>query len=188
MLLPPDEQILRASLIAPAAGKPFATRPPAGEAVLPFPEYLAGLQVIRASAACLVRNAAGDVLVVRPTYKQHWELPGGAIEPGESPQAAAARETAEETGRRVRLGPLRCLEYQSRNARSADSLLHFLFEGVVDRPGDDTFVFPEEEIGEVCYRPLAEAEHLLGPVVGRRLRAGAGAAGSGSFVYYESAP
>jgi 8-oxo-dGTP diphosphatase len=31
-------------------------------------------------------------------WKQAWELPGGSLEEGETPQAAALRELAEETG------------------------------------------------------------------------------------------
>jgi len=34
-----------------------------------------------------------------------WEFPGGKIEPGETPQAAAARECLEETGLAVEVGP-----------------------------------------------------------------------------------
>jgi mutator protein MutT len=34
-----------------------------------------------------------------------WEFPGGKIEPGETPQAAAARECLEETGFEVEVGP-----------------------------------------------------------------------------------
>lgn len=55
----------------------------------------------RASALCLQN---GQILCLR--YRQHdgsefWGVPGGAIEPGESPLQAALRETEEETGYRV---------------------------------------------------------------------------------------
>src|SRR4051794_235689 len=35
-----------------------------------------------------------------------WELPGGKLEPGESPEACVAREIREELGLAVRVGPL----------------------------------------------------------------------------------
>ena len=37
-----------------------------------------------------------------------WEIPGGAVDPGESPEATAVREAYEETGWEV-TGPVRCL-------------------------------------------------------------------------------
>ena len=48
----------------------------------------------------VVRNARGEVLLVRHSYQEPgvWMLPGGGIRPGESPVAAATREAAEETG------------------------------------------------------------------------------------------
>ena len=47
------------------------------------------------------------VLLVRETDPavsgvQWWALPGGGVEPGEDPRAAAVREVAEETGYRTR--------------------------------------------------------------------------------------
>ncbi len=52
----------------------------------------------RLSAVTLiVRNAAGEVLLVRHTYGSLlWTLPGGGIRLGEEPIAAARREFAEE--------------------------------------------------------------------------------------------
>ena len=52
--------------------------------------------------AAVVRNAADEVLVHRRADDGTWSLPGGAIEPGETPAAAAVREVREETGLEVR--------------------------------------------------------------------------------------
>ena len=48
-------------------------------------------------AVVLARHPRGVVLVYS-VYRKVWELPGGLIDPGETPRQAAAREFAEETG------------------------------------------------------------------------------------------
>jgi ADP-ribose pyrophosphatase YjhB (NUDIX family) len=50
-------------------------------------------------AHVLATDTEGRVLVVRTTYLgPGWMLPGGRVERGETPHAAAVRETLEETG------------------------------------------------------------------------------------------
>ena len=52
----------------------------------------------RAIAQMLVRDPDGRVLLCRLTYKNDWDLPGGVVEVGESPQDAVSREVEEELG------------------------------------------------------------------------------------------
>ena len=54
----------------------------------------------------LVRDPDGRVLLCQLTYKQDWDLPGGVVEVGESPQLAVAREVEEELGLAIPPGRL----------------------------------------------------------------------------------
>ena len=52
----------------------------------------------------VVLRSDGAVLLIRraqPPAKGSWTLPGGKVEPGETPERAVVREIAEETGLRV---------------------------------------------------------------------------------------
>jgi ADP-ribose pyrophosphatase YjhB (NUDIX family) len=83
----------------------------------------------RVSADAIVRDERGQVLVVRPTYKPGWDMPGGMAEANERPDIAARRELREELGLDLIVGrlarplaiphprpggpqPARCLEHR----------------------------------------------------------------------------
>lgn len=64
---------------------------------------------VQICAGAVVRDAANRLLLVRrgrPPALGTWTLPGGRLEPGESPAEAAAREVREETGLEVEIGEL----------------------------------------------------------------------------------
>lgn len=48
--------------------------------------------------AIMVARAPGGVVLVYNRWRQVWELPGGLIDPGESPAVTAVRELREEAG------------------------------------------------------------------------------------------
>jgi ADP-ribose pyrophosphatase YjhB (NUDIX family) len=77
-------------------------------------------------AHVLVRDEEGRILVVRTTYLgPGWMLPGGRVEKSETPHAAAARETREETGIEVRVDRLVLVDaHQRRN-------VSFVYAGTV---------------------------------------------------------
>jgi 8-oxo-dGTP pyrophosphatase MutT (NUDIX family) len=52
----------------------------------------------RLSCGVVVLLESHEILLCHVTGQHHWDLPKGGIEPGESPQRAALRETEEETG------------------------------------------------------------------------------------------
>ena len=54
------------------------------------------------SAGAVIRDAAGRTLLLINRDTGGYMLPGGALDPGESPAAALVREVWEETGLRVR--------------------------------------------------------------------------------------
>ena len=53
--------------------------------------------------ALVVGKAAEGYLLMFNTWKQKWEVPGGLIDPGETPRHAAARELMEETSQQAEL-------------------------------------------------------------------------------------
>lgn len=72
--------------------------------VLPYRARLFAIRTVQdkftVSVVALVVNPAGEVLVLDHFLRpgSSWGLPGGFIDPGESPEAAVRRELKEETG------------------------------------------------------------------------------------------
>ncbi|MGA4670391.1 NUDIX hydrolase [Propionibacteriaceae bacterium Y1923] len=60
-----------------------------------------------AAAGAVITDNHGRVLLVlrgKPPQQGRWSVPGGSVEPGETPAMAAAREVLEETGLHIAVG------------------------------------------------------------------------------------
>ncbi len=131
-------------------------------------EYV--LPRVPASAGGLIRNRTGGILILKPTYKSGWTIPGGQMEEdGETPWEGCRREVLEETGLVVATGRLACVDFLRPRTRRPGGL-RFLFDcGVLDPGVEDGIVLQVEEISEARWVGTEEALELLSGPVGRRV-------------------
>lgn len=64
----------------------------------------------KVSVNALIETSDG-MLLVKPSYKKGWDLPGGIVESDESPVEGLRREIVEELGTSAEIGGLRCVDY-----------------------------------------------------------------------------
>ncbi|MFI2027205.1 NUDIX domain-containing protein [Streptomyces buecherae] len=82
----------------------------------------------RVVADVLLRDVAGHVLLVNPTYKPGWDLPGGMAEANEPPEEAATRELREELGLSLTLCGLLVVDWVAPHGPWDDQIA-FVFDG-----------------------------------------------------------
>ncbi len=141
-------------------------------------EYAAGLRAwdglpgIPASAGALIRDSAGRILLLKPTYKKGWTIPGGVMEAdGETPWQACQRELLEETGLTVAAGRLAAVDTRPAKPRKAMGL-RFLFDcGILTEAQIATITLQREELSTYAFVAPAEALTMLRPAVSRRVAA-----------------
>ena len=131
-----------------------------------------GLPGIPASSGALIRDSRGRILVLKPTYKSGWTIPGGVMEAnGETPWEACQREVFEETGLRVSAGRLAAVDTRPAKARRAMGL-RFLFDcGVIADEQAASITLQPTELSDHAFLAPSEALARLRPAVSRRVAA-----------------
>ncbi|TQN31706.1 ADP-ribose pyrophosphatase YjhB (NUDIX family) [Haloactinospora alba] len=149
-------------------------------------EFYDALPRSRGAATALLRTGDGRVLVVNPTYKPGWGMPGGVVEQGESPLAACRRECREELGFVPRLWGLVGVDWLppdvSPDQRPATI---FVFAGGLEQEDLGRVRLPEEELSEATLLWPEELGDYLNASVARRITQSVRAASHGSTVYLE---
>ena len=131
---------------------------------------------IPASAGALIYDERARLLILKPTYKKGWTIPGGQVDAvGESPWEACRRETWEECGLRVQRARLVCVDFRSPGPKRAGGV-RFVFDcGSIGAAEQQSIRLDEDEIEAHRFAELDEALELLSPPLSRRVSQCAGA-------------
>lgn len=138
----------------------------------------------RMAAGALFFNDQGDVLLVRPSYKPKWEIPGGYIEVGESPLTACRREVEEELGITPPIGPLLVVDWAP-NERDGDKVLWVFDGGELQPEAVGAFKLAADELLAAEFHPVEAIDELLIPRLARRVKRAIKARGSAGPQYLE---
>ena len=114
-----------------------------------------GLPAVPVSAGALIFDRARRLLILKPTYKTGWTIPGGVMESdGETPWEACRREVAEECGLHIGTGHparLACMDFR-RPRPGKPGGVRYLF---------DCGVFSDISLARIVVQPEEIAEHRL---------------------------
>ena len=141
----------------------------------------------RAAAGVLFTNEQGEILMVTPSYKPYLDIPGGYVEPGESPSQAAVREVKEELGIDVELGQLLVVDWWTEGIEQPEGAkILFIFDvGSVSQRTVDQMLVDGVEIVDAKFYSLSDLEHLTVPRLSGRLRNAVAAKNSRLTRYLE---
>ncbi|MEX0874720.1 MAG: NUDIX hydrolase [Actinomycetota bacterium] len=136
-------------------------------------------------AGALFRDSLDRLLLMKPTYKAGWEIPGGAIEVGESPRSCCRRELLEELGLETSIGRLLVFDWLPVNPPRPDGWMFVFDGGVLPESSTSRIVLQREELEDWRFVEVSELDGFLPAHRARRVRVAHACALSGSSADLE---
>jgi ADP-ribose pyrophosphatase YjhB (NUDIX family) len=137
----------------------------------------------RVAADVLLRDGSDRLLLVNPTYKPGWDLPGGMAEANEPPEEAVRRELVEELGLHVTLHGLLVVDWVAPHGPWDDQLAFIFDGGTLDQDQADRLQPRDEELSEAAFVTAAEAGFRLRERIRRRFEGALQALDAGRPLY-----
>ena len=134
-------------------------------------DYYESLPQKRMAVGVLFFNEQNELLIVKPTYKEGWSIPGGVIDENESPREACVREVKEELGIDLFSVRLLAVDYmspaKSQYANKSENIQFIFYGGTIE--GTTAIHLPEEELSEYKFLKVEDALPLLSANLARRI-------------------
>ncbi|MGU3654516.1 NUDIX domain-containing protein [Mycolicibacterium sp. A43C] len=157
-----------------------------GNEHVPFPaeRYYGSLARFRQGAGALITTSDGRIIMIDTTYRDFYELPGGAVEHGETPAQACARECREELHHVIEVGRLLAIDHQCDPGVQGDSVMYIFDGGSIDthllgRRGSDA------EVTAIVAVTPKELESVTIPRLANRIRGALSARATGAVYEAE---
>jgi 8-oxo-dGTP diphosphatase len=137
------------------------------------------------AAGALILDGSGRLLIVKPTYRQGWNMPGGVVDANEAPADACHRELLEELALDLEVGRLLALDW--RPDRGQGDSMQLIFEGPTLTAAEVARIrVPEDEIAEHRFLPIEEAIAMLPERMRPRVAAAVESLARGVPIYLEA--
>jgi 8-oxo-dGTP diphosphatase len=141
----------------------------------------------RVAAGVLFLDENERVLLVVPSYKDYFDIPGGYVEPAESPSAAARREVHEELGIDPPIGRLLVADWWHDSPEApGDPKLLFVFDGGHLPPSQlDLITVDGTEVTGIKLQPVPQLAAVTIPRLAKRIEHAVAARRDGTTDYFE---
>ena len=149
-------------------------------------EYAKMIPKKQVGTAVLFFNAKGELLIVKPDYREGWLVPGGACDDNESPLHCAIRETKEEIGLDTTELKLVGVYYGPKTGVFTDSLKFVFSGGTLTDEQISQIKLQTEELEKYDFIPSQDAVPLFTSSLQKSIPACLEAIKNNAVAYIES--
>lgn len=125
-------------------------------------------------------------MLVKPTYKPDWEIPGGVVELNESPNECCKREVREELGLERTIGGLLVVDYNSPTDEKTESLMFIFNGGILTLMEIESIQILRKELSEFRFFTVTTLPGEMTDSLRNRVLAAWQQAINGNCVYLEN--